>query len=547
MDLSQFRTPRQRAEHVASYSQDKPLGHGENAQAILRGAKQWLPDIPGTIGDLVDMAYAGGRNVLQGQKQRTISPLGAGAAARRLVSRAEPRAQTELTDPDASLLEEAVRFLNPGMLNPKQALRLGALGMASGAPGALTSIIKPRGGNWFQGPGGELDNALEYLARRRDEPLAKWIQGPLRKYIQRDLATEADPIRRLLDEDRPVSHMPLEDLLNNSEGWTADSALAARAAENMPRTGIGKSGYAQSWETIADAFVAPSYNSPQEIYSYYKANAPEHPMAADWVRDFPKDQKIYDFAGDEAADFLGLPHLTDELHNALRPDSDLPQHLRISPEQLQQMGIEKAVRHVAGINDYRAALKAEANKEMLQGPGIIPVREYTENNPKGLRWVEIGRGLPKATSIQGSKDEEAALTSALSKQLKYEGDTMGHCVGGYCDEVMSGNSRIFSLRDAKGEPHVTIETAPFLRQGSGEDGAVLIQAKGKQNRVPKSEYMPFVKDFIQNSPISKWYGFEEKPEYMGLSPDELNKLTGYAQGGLVGKQDFDGITGYIME
>ena len=35
---------------------------------------------------------------------------------------------------------------------------------------------------------------------------------------------------------------------------------------------------------------------------------------------------------------------------------------------------------------------------------------------------------------------------------------MGHCVGGYCDDVASGQSNIYSLRDAKGKPSVTIET-----------------------------------------------------------------------------------------
>ena len=60
---------RRRGEHTRSYSQDRPIGSGDNAKAIVRGVKQWLPDIPGAVGDLADMLYAGGANVLQGQKQ----------------------------------------------------------------------------------------------------------------------------------------------------------------------------------------------------------------------------------------------------------------------------------------------------------------------------------------------------------------------------------------------------------------------------------------------------------------------------------------------
>jgi hypothetical protein len=129
---------------------------------------------------------------------------------------------------------------------------------------------------------------------------------------------------------------------------------------------------------------------------------------------------------------------------------------------------------------------------------------------------------------------------------------MGHCVGGYCSDVMEGRSRIFSLRDAKGQPHVTIETEPGraapvdklsaplmeqqypelyaarqayakqpygpLRGGGGfadwvernqPDLAVqhpdlftrpdsITQIKGKQNRAPNEEYLPFVQDFVKS-------------------------------------------------
>jgi hypothetical protein len=138
-----------------------------------------------------------------------------------------------------------------------------------------------------------------------------------------------------------------------------------------------------------------------------------------------------------------------------------------------------------------------------------------------------------------------AIRAPLQDALKYEGDTMGHCVGGYCPDVMSGRSRIFSLRDAKGEPHVTIETQPELPPNEAERIAdaypeaydewlampfgrdlpsltdwfkqaypekfnslpellrseSIIQIKGKQNRAPKDDYLPFVQDFVKSG---KW-------------------------------------------
>ena len=150
----------------------------------------------------------------------------------------------------------------------------------------------------------------------------------------------------------------------------------------------------------------------------------------------------------------------------------------------------------------------------------------------------------------------------LEDALKYEGDTMGHCVGGYTPDVASGKSRIFSLRDAKNEPHVTIETKPREKHpiGYGMSGAEefpkdfryekgniepeqhqqiyqrakqlfnpqsakdvgshhmdvfqqaadevlgkppeeIVQIKGKGNAKPKQNYIPFVQDFVKSG---KW-------------------------------------------
>lgn len=254
-------------------------------------------------------------------------------------------------------------------------------------------------------------------------------------------------------------------------------------------------------------------------------------------------------------------HLTDELSNALNPGSGLPRQLLLTPEQMQQMGMEKAVRHAADINAWRAAQKAEANALLAQSPAVHGVREYAENNPKGLRWVEIKKpnDLPEGwvdmttdgSIFRGPNGEIVAQDprrAGLAEQLKYEGDTMGHCVGGYCDAVASGKSRIYSLRDAKGEPHVTVESSPgrwnkdyakslrdptgkfetfddlvhHSRIGNGDYDRVaseladthgiekpphqIVQIKGKQNKKPNDEYLPFVQDFVKNHPEGGAWG-----------------------------------------
>lgn len=562
---------RRRGEHTRSYSQDKPIGSGDNARSIVRGVKQWLPDIPGAVGDLADMLYAGGANVLQGQKRRSIAPLGAGPAIRRAIAKKSPLEQVEMrATPETDWVEEGVRFANPAMfMSPKNIATMGGLALAGGVPGASMAIIKPRGGNWFTGHGSELELGMEWFAQGHNTPmfgaerakaLREWLGGPLMRYIKRDLATENDPVRKLLELDPPVSHVNPEALLERAGyGPLAARAAKARKAAKMPVEGVGTSPLSRAWETIADASIKNKKAGKIKPEDYPAGD----PMAQDWVAKLPKNTPIYDdYSAGRIPSDLKLYHLRDELWNAVRQDSDLPNHLKLRPEDFQQMGIEKAIRHVANINDWRAAQKTEAAQEMLSGPGVKLIREYPENNPKGLRWVELRRDeelpegwseefvdtpLGKLRKFRNSLDEglvsEDPTEEALKKQLKYEGDTMGHCVGGYCDDVIGGQSRIFSLRDAKGEPHVTIEVAPT------DAGEVIQQIKGKQNLAPKAEYLPFVRDFLSNPYHgSSWQDAIGDLNSLGLSPEDIERIPrAYAQGGLVGRQELNGAVGYILD
>jgi hypothetical protein len=225
--------------------------------------------------------------------------------------------------------------------------------------------------------------------------------------------------------------------------------------------------------------------------------------------------------------------------------------------------MEKAVSRVADINKWRAEQEITANKELASKVDVV--REYKPTpelpNPQGLRWVEI---KPKDSSSEARAD--------LEKQLKYEGSTMQHCVGGYCEDVASGNSRIFSLRDAKGEPHVTIETSkprgssdgqyaddlfnmavdraeaagvniddpknlkPFLDQVQSETHApTIVQIKGKQNKKPADQYLPFVQDFVRNSPHGGQWSEVQDIEHTDLI--DAGEFFGGREQGLITKKE----------
>lgn len=450
------------------------------------------------------------------------------------------------------------------MLIPGAAMAKGALGAA------LAGVIKPRGGNWLTG---SVENALKPLSRRefgpesvqqqrdalefarnrgyseemireleqavrqREAPLAlnQWIKGPLTKYVKRDMATPEDPIRKLAEQG--TLHDPtIADLWGPS---ILPAVRERRASLGYPEEGLGVSEMARAWEQVSDAMLRGERAKTHQ--------GKKRAFEGDWVDRLDPQTPIYRSKDSAMTTNLGFNHLVDELNNALNPESGLPRNLLLRPEQLQQMGMEKAVRHVDAINKWRESQRAAANAELANK--ALAIREYPENNPKGLRWVELSKDSPD-----------------LEKQLKYEGDVMGHCVGGYCEDVLSGDSRIFSLRDAKGEPHVTIEVAPPGRGPSSwipedEEHPVMwpdiIQIKGKGNSAPKDEYLPFVQDFVRNSPLGGTWGdvgdlgnarlhrLEDESGIKYLTPEEYS-LPRKKEGGLVTQPDyFDDLDAFL--
>ena len=80
------------------------------------------------------------------------------------------------------------------------------------------------------------------------------------------------------------------------------------------------------------------------------------------------------------------------------------------------------------------------------------------------------------------------LTTA--SQLEAEGEIMQHCVGTYCERVDTGKAVIYSLRDAQGHPHVTMEWSVKNKRFK--------QIQGKQNRFPAAKYLPYIWEVILN-------------------------------------------------
>lgn len=87
-------------------------------------------------------------------------------------------------------------------------------------------------------------------------------------------------------------------------------------------------------------------------------------------------------------------------------------------------------------------------------------------------------------------DKKHFLYLLSPEELKFEGQIMGHCVGGqnYKTKVKNKISMIISLRDQNNEPHVTMEI--------DISSCRMIQQYGKGNKEPVKKYQKLLKEFV---------------------------------------------------
>lgn len=570
--------------HYKSTSQDRPLGAGWGD--VKKGTKSWAPDVAGFfLGDIPDAIAYALRRAKNVQGEQSIPSLGAGAAVRRAVHdlQAELGLEDKFVPPtgqsvgpiyEPSAREEVAQFANPlAFVNPTSVARGAGRGGAEVIARAMQSegplarmatagfrpmnVVKNKGGNWLTG---SVEDALrrlkqkgpydDFAALRASEEASNpelaassmrrsatnsWIDKALTKYVKNQMATPEDPIRALAEQG--VLHMT-----PNVPPGTSSLLVGRRAAIGQKPFGEGTAPLARTWEDLADEAVM----SDTAAYHLSRPQASQNP----WLERLAPNTPVY--RPNTNTDNLGFNHLIDELGNAINPESGLPRHLQFPADRLDKVSVPQAVQRVSDINKWRAEQKAIADQARANNAATVLHKEYPE---KGMRWVELRKPeldvstLPDwqrdmisknaAAGIDDSLGREAIPSQALADALKYEGDVMGHCVGGYCDDVASGRSQIFSLRDEKGQPHVTIETAPVNAYGSvdrlwnamsesdkarfpgGIDEVLslplpsgvearlgkkvsdilpksIVQIKGKQNRAPNPEYLPFVQDFVKS-------------------------------------------------
>jgi hypothetical protein len=380
----------------------------------------------------------------------------------------------------------------------------------------------------------------------------QWIERNLANYIKKQMATHDDPIRKLAEQG--IVHIA-PDQVGLNRHYAEDSRRM------MDGTKLAKSPEAEAWEDAAD--VAMGRTKVKNLLEVARLKGPHDPKTIEpWMEKADPETHLYFPQDSMHAHYLGFDHIVDVLKQDLAEG-------RIRPEQLSKVSIEHAVRRTHEYDQERKKAMAETALKATEG---MPVhKEY----PEGYKWIELTmpKDLPEGwkemeghpgiyIDPEGKNSIHNPNRLKLEDALKYEGDTMGHCVGGYCPDVASGQTRIFSLRDAKNEPHVTIEVRPhkiktwddvtksvgpeqasklwnefdseggnnvsdvehafdyFVKKKGVQPHHSIKQIKGKGNAKPKKQYIPYVQDFVKSGNWSD-VGDIQNTDLMKVKGDDI--------------------------
>ena len=267
-----------------------------------------------------------------------------------------------------------------------------------------------------------------------------------------------------------------------------------------------------------------------------------------WVSKLDPETRLYEFYGSHD---LGFDHIIDVLKQDVAAG-------RITPEQLNRMSVDQAVRRAA---DYDKELAEKMNSARAAAREGLPVyKEY----PEGYRWVELNKpgSFSSESEAMGHSVRGYEPPKGHPDWVEGSGDSGSEYYGhGGWEGIKSGKAKVYSLVDPKGNPHVTVEQKAgkpwnersgifydnpelepswrrFSTEASLEDKAkglnrpsnyierypewlkanepemfakyskvfeqespVITQIKGKQNTRPNEKYDQYTQDFVKSG---KW-------------------------------------------
>ena len=373
---------------------------------------------------------------------------------------------------------------------------------ALGAAGAVGAMRIPGRGVWTKG-------AVETLAR----PLADKLGGASR-------AAAAAEGRTIPEAQTEAGAAWAKDRMTKWLNKEAGSPTDRLKDVEIPfGEGVAR------WEDLTDkAFVTTSIPKRLEMLKEGKAEIGE-PI---WDVAQPYS------ANGSLAGRIELQAITSYLSHVGDRLQSLMAEGKLTLEKLQQKDLVWAVQETAKWDKELAAKAAKSTAKLI---GDAPVyKDYGD----GMRWIQLNkpgqfawnsermghsvRGYepPRRPSTSYNRrsgewpGSDDAIPKAHPDWIEASGDSghPGYGLGGW-EAIKRGDAKIYTLVDKKGEPHVTMEVKPEgvrdpdaleypegvtleeMEADAAAEPASITQIKGKSNRAPAAQYLPYVQDFVK--------------------------------------------------
>ena len=411
-------------------------------------------------------------------------------------------------------------------LGPRTGRRWESLLAQAGA--APMYAVKTKGGTFYpEGMGSGVDMYLdrivkgltgaENLAGRDAKAVADFIRTKGRKYLTSVYGTEDDPLRLAVSEGR----MPL---YGSDQERFRDYLLDAARAGNPNAIMDLERAYDAGTRLGMQAYLPAGSTDPSYVIGNRMQAAQRERMLAEGV---PEDLINPEYPSTNTAQQMAETTYAEsrkKLGELLQSMEQLPPDVR-----------ESFVRGVGNTDKGLQSLMYSAIKEqpiydvtstpsidflrpnyVAEGIASIPVGElermtFPEAVIKGSQNMRLkrdrglvlekardGKTVPKEIYFEGTQpvyeiDKNQKWVRIMSPDaVELEGAAMRHSIGGYKTSdnynlggrpaFESGLARIFSLRNEKGVPQVTVET-----KFTDEDGLVIKEVRSKFNSEPTAE------------------------------------------------------------
>lgn len=450
-------------------------------------------------------------------------------------------------------------------------------GPAAGGLKAQLGVIKPKGGMWhpFAVPrlAGPLAESLTFYPnmgvgaaalRAPGEPLhfgETWANNAVTKWLNKEAGTAADRAKDIVLPNGQTLESVTDQAFGSRPAGDYSSADAVRSSKYGLRTassgsqsaipGLNKlikegkvslnepvyqvasenfdRQYGHQGDNVAySASVLTDYLShvgdymrslnlaPEKLQQYdlpramLETSANDARIAAQALKDFNKPNPI------RIADTQALPVYEGKSYPS-----------EMAPARKFSFNKDGSIRQMDSINLPAGEVQYTWHELKLpdaltpeQASRILPLDSWGSNTaigrvPPDMRYKAVDA---KGKVIIDNFSERPAVgrtpeEAHLAGQMAQEGNALGHCVGGYCADVLAGDSRIISLRDQLGRSYATIELGndvPFVDEATrardfkesviNHPRQEILQIKGPGNGAAADYTSKYILDFLNSHP-----------------------------------------------